>query len=111
MAAKTIASMKVKRVIRMSIGSKIMPLLRLETKTAARPYKWTIQDRTATNMVKFTAAEADDDALMLLAMTLPISAVMSSVHRSEDPRRAETIKPDILCCGGPELSDVVMLMK
>jgi hypothetical protein len=103
LAAKTMASIKVKRVTKASKGSKMMARPRLEITAEARPYKLANHDRTATNMVKLTAAMADEEALTLLAMTLPMSAVMSNVHKSAIARRAVVIKPDILVVDGQGL--------
>lgn len=76
---------------------------RLEMTAEARPYKLANHDRTATNMVKLMAAEADEEALTLLAMTLPMSAVMSNVHKSAVTRRAVVIKADIVVVDGQGL--------
>lgn len=90
------ALMKVKRTARISRGRRMTARLRLVIMAAAIPYKLTTHERAATNMVKLIAAMAEDEALILLAMTLPIRAVMSSVQRRPAPRTTMFKKPDIV---------------
>lgn len=90
LAAKTMALIKVKRVARPSRTRRTMTMLRLEMMAAATPYKLATHERAATNIVKLMVAIWP---LLLLAMTFPMSAVMSSVQRRPTVRTMAFMKP------------------